>query len=115
MRDVEHLTVFPHFVGFPEQARQTSTLRLLCFITDSVYGLFTALTFSWFCLNLLPNATARTYVLWNKLGGWPLSYRVKKQRKTVILKKTRAETTGGIPGGLRVVWLSKIIYRYNII
>lgn len=29
----------------PEQARLTSTLRLLCFITDSVYGLFTALTF----------------------------------------------------------------------
>lgn len=54
VRDVEHLTVFPHFVGFPEQARQTSTLHLLCFIADSVYGLFTALTF----FMVLPELTA---------------------------------------------------------
>lgn len=56
--DVERLTVFPNFFGVPgaedflgvwamvpEHARQTSTLFLLCFITNSVYGLFTVLTF----------------------------------------------------------------------
>lgn len=105
----------------PEQSRQTSTLLYcrLCLWPVYCFDFFHGSV--WICCLIqqlehmfcgLSRAAGLCHTRWKKA-----ELRNKEKQLWILLKRTRAETTGGpwgIPGGLWVNWLSKIKYKYHI-